>query len=274
MSQVTPLIEAAEKRRGKLTDELEALVATPAAEGRKNLTDDETVRFNELTESIDTADVQIKKFRKQVKREEKAAEVLAKSEKKSEKRSFGDGVITSEPKIYDRDNKRGGSYFQDLGVLAASSARLGGTSSSHEDSLERMARNAKEVEVETRSMKSEQRKQFANFLADQGGNSEKRVNPNTNFGQGGEFVPPLWLVAQFVPYLRPARTFANRVTNKFLPGGIDVINLPKITLGAQTGVQSQQGGVVTSRDITTSTISAAVRTITGQEDISLQLKAA
>jgi len=71
--------------------------------------------------------------------------------------------------------------------------------------------------------------------------------------------------------LRPARTYANRVTNRFLPGGIDVINLPKITLGAQVLVQAAQGGAVASRDITTSTISASVRTLSGQQDISLQL---
>ena len=84
-------------------------------------------------------------------------------------------------------------------------------------------------------------------------------------------MPPLWLVNQFAPYLRPARTYANRVTNRFLPGGIDVINLPKITLGAQVLVQAAQGGAVASRDITTSTISASVRTLSGQQDISLQL---
>lgn len=84
-------------------------------------------------------------------------------------------------------------------------------------------------------------------------------------------MPPLWLVSQFAPYLRPARTFANRVTNRYLPPGIDVINLPKITLGAQVLPQAAQGGAIASRDITTSTISAAVRTLAGQQDISLQL---
>lgn len=188
MSQVTPLLEAAEKRRGKIQDDLNALVATPSAEGRKALTEDETVRFNELTTSIDTADEQIKKFRKQAKREDKATEALAKVEAKAEKRAFGDGVIISEPKVYDRDNKRGGSYFQDLGVLASSSARLGGSSSDSSVALERMERNAKQVEVDTRNMKEKERRQFASFIESQGGSTEKRVNPNTTFGQGGEFV--------------------------------------------------------------------------------------
>ena len=187
MSQVTPLIEAAEKRRSKTQDELDALLATPTAEGRKALTADEEVRFNELTASIDVADEQIKKFRKQIKREEKAVEALAAAEKKSEKRAFNDGVITSEPKVYDKDNKRsGGSYFQDLGTLAASAGRLGGVDS--DKALERMERNARQVEVDLRDMKSEKRAEFRGFIESQGGSVEQRVNPNTTFGQGGEFV--------------------------------------------------------------------------------------
>src|SRR5262249_38832731 len=56
-----------------------------------------------------------------------------------------------------------------------------------------------------------------------------------------------------------------------LPPGIDILNLPKITLGSLTGIQSAQNAAVASRDIKTSTVSAAVNTIAGQEDISLQL---
>lgn len=270
MSQVTPLLEAAEKRRTKLQTELDELLAAPTVEGRKALNAEEEARFNELTKTLDESDEQIKKFRKQAKREAKAVEALANSEKESEKRTpVGSVKIISEPKVYDRDNKRGGSYFQDLGTLAAASARMGVADA--DAALERMARNDKQVEVELREMKFKERREFSGFIESQGGNFEKRVNPNTTFGQGGEFVPPLWLVAQFAPLLRPTRTFANRVTNKFLPGGIDVINLPKITVGSLTGVQAAQGGAVASRDIQTTTISASVRTIAGQEDIALQL---
>ena len=77
-----------------------------------------------------------------------------------------------------------------------------------------------------------------------------------------------------MPYVRPTRIAANRVRNLPLPPGIDVINLPKITVGSLTGVQPAQGAAVPSQDIQTSTVSASVRTLSGQEDISLQLKAA
>jgi len=268
MSAVTPLLEAAEKRRGKTQDELDELLATPTAEGRKALTEVEERKFEELTESIDSADKQIKKFRKQVDREQKAADASVATETRA---AVGGVTVTREPGIYDAENKRGGSYFQDLATLAVASARLGGGSSSAEEALERMQRNSREVEVQMRGATVKEQRQFARFMDSEGGSYEKRVNPNTTYGQGGEFVPPLWLVAQYIPYLRATRTCANRVKNLFLPGGIDVINLPKITLGSQTGVQTAQGGAVTSRDITTSTIAANVRTIAGQEDISLQL---
>ena len=100
---------------------------------------------------------------------------------------------------------------------------------------------------------------------------ELRVNPNTTAGSGGEFVPPLWLVSQYVPYVRPTRTFANRVTNLGLPTGIDVINIPKINTGSLEAVQVANAAPVASQDIVTSTVSAPVRTIAGQEDISMQL---
>jgi HK97 family phage major capsid protein len=100
---------------------------------------------------------------------------------------------------------------------------------------------------------------------------EQRVNPNTSSGTGGELVPPLWLVQQFVPYLRPGRVTADRCQLHQLPPGTDVINLPKLTLGSLTGMQTANNAAVASRDITTTSVSASVNTLSGQEDISIQL---
>jgi len=61
-----------------------------------------------------------------------------------------------------------------------------------------------------------------------GGSFEKRVNPNRTDGQGGYFVPPLWLVDEFVAYLRAGRTTANLPMQLDLPTGTDSINLPKV----------------------------------------------
>jgi hypothetical protein len=63
---------------------------------------------------------------------------------------------------------------------------------------------------------------------------EKRVNPNRTDGQGGNFVPPLWLVDEYVDLpgsVGPRRTCAGRWT---CPSGTDSINLPKVATGTAT----------------------------------------
>jgi hypothetical protein len=75
---------------------------------------------------------------------------------------------------------------------------------------------------------------------------EKRVNPNRTDGQGGYFVPPLWLVDDYIDLPRFGRTFANTVRNMALPSGTDSINVPKVATGTATGVQTADAGAVTS----------------------------
>jgi HK97 family phage major capsid protein len=100
---------------------------------------------------------------------------------------------------------------------------------------------------------------------------EKRVNPNRTDGQGGYFVPPLWLVDEYIDLPRFGRTFANTVRNLTLPSGTDSINVPKVATGSLTGVQTADAAAVTSQDMTDTFVSAPVRTIAGQQDIALQL---
>ena len=265
---VQPLLDAAIVLREKLQADLDKLVATPASESRTALTEKEERKFESLTGDIEKADKSLKAFRKTLEREDKAAKAAASTA--SEERAHEPvAYVTSEPAVYDAENKRGGSYFQDLGTIAAASARLGGGDPTA--ARERMARNDREVAVEMRKADEKTRRTFDSFVSNEGGSTEKRVNPNTTFGTGGEFVPPLWLVSQYVPLVRPDRIIANRVKGASLPPGIDVINLPKITVGSLTGVQAGQGGAVASQDIVTATVSASVRTLAGQEDISLQL---
>ena len=100
---------------------------------------------------------------------------------------------------------------------------------------------------------------------------ELRVNPNTTAGTGGELVPPLYLVAQYIPYARPGHVIANRCKQMPLPPGTDIINIPKLTLGSLTAIQQANAAAVASQDITTSLVAGPVNTVAGQEDVSLQL---
>ena len=263
---VQPMLDAAEAERTALQNQLDALLALPATEGRTALTDDEQEEFEGYVKRIKKSDKQISRFREQVEREQLAANASVPGHKPR-------ASVTSEPSVYAPPGyaARGASYFADMAAVAVAAQRLGGTAIDHVEALERLARNDKEFRVEAGRADTEKRGQFDRFIGSEGGSYESRVNPNTTFGTGGEFVPPLWLVSQFVPLVRPTRVIANRVRNLPLPPGIDVINLPKITVGSLTGIQPAQGAAVPSQDIQTSTVSASVRTLSGQEDISLQL---
>ena len=90
-------------------------------------------------------------------------------------------------------------------------------------------------------------------------------------GAGGEFVPPLWMVDDYGDFPRAGRMIANLVTQMPLPGGTDSINFPKITTGPQVGIQTADNGAVTETDMATSSATAPVRTIAGQQDLAIQL---
>jgi len=90
-------------------------------------------------------------------------------------------------------------------------------------------------------------------------------------GQGGYAVPPAWLMDQYVELARPGRAFANLVQRLPLPGGTDSINVPKVLTGTAVGVQTADNTTVTDVDLTDTFINAPVRTISGQQGVSIQL---
>lgn len=93
---------------------------------------------------------------------------------------------------------------------------------------------------------------------------------NSTDGTGGDFVPPAYLLDQWISLARAGRPFANAVNRKPLPAGTDSINLPKVATGATVAAQ-QDGGSVSSTDITSSTVTVPVVTAAGQQDFSRQL---
>lgn len=145
--------------------------------------------------------------------------------------------VTSEPATYRRGGQH--SYFRDLAT-----AQLKGERSA----IDRLTRNDREV-------------------AD---NRVERALTSVD-GAGGDFVPPVWMVDQFVNLARAARTTADLVTKQDLPAGTDSINVPKILTGTAVAEQATQNTSVQNTDATTGAISAAVTTLAGQQVISLQL---
>lgn len=167
--------------------------------------------------------------------EARAAEI-AEARAAAPVKAFGAAVVKSEPLTY---GERGAnSFVRDM---------IQATLRNDRGSWDRLHRHQAEMAVESRTI------------------------PNTTDGTGGEFVPPLWLVNEYAEYARAARVTADLLTTMPLPPGTDSINVPKITLGTQTGAQNGQNTAVTNRDMTTSTVTASVKTYAGYEDVSVQL---
>jgi HK97 family phage major capsid protein len=90
-------------------------------------------------------------------------------------------------------------------------------------------------------------------------------------GSGGAFVPPAWLVSDYVGLPRAGRVTADLLTRRPLPSGTDVINIPKILTGTAAAIQPADNDPVQEVDLTDSSIAAPVRTIAGQQDVAVQL---
>ena len=144
--------------------------------------------------------------------------------------------VKREESTYRRDGRS--SYFRDLVATSLPQAGLAGA----DEARDRLARHAREVR-----------------------------DINTTDGNGGHFVPPAYLVSEFVPLARGARPVADAITNQPLPPGTDSINIPRVATGTGVGAQTTQNTAVTEVDLTDANVSAPVRTAAGVQDISLQL---
>jgi HK97 family phage major capsid protein len=76
---------------------------------------------------------------------------------------------------------------------------------------------------------------------------------------------------QNIELARPGRAFANVVQRQPLPGGTDSINIPKVLTGTNTAIQVADNQQVEDVDLTDTFINAPVRTISGQQGVSIQL---
>lgn len=200
-------------------------------------------------------------------------------------RSGGTAVaVTREPGVYDRWNVRT-SYLHDL---ACANPSFG--SDRQADAVERLRRHSQveraryeareaQLAVEHERAMTETLRQLPPTLrwayeqqieAGQYRFAERRDISRTD-GAGGEFVPPLWMVDDFVALARAGRTTADLVRQAPLPSGTDSINIPKIATGTAVAVQASDNAAVQETDLTTSSVNAPVQTIAGQQDVALQL---
>lgn len=260
------------ERRAALSGDAAKIVAAAEAE-KRGLTTEETANFDgklaevkAVDEEIAKTEARIAEVEEQEKRAGRAAEIVG--ETRGGDRQTSGAVVTHEPMTYERGN--GHSYFLDL---ARSQIQ------NNAEARARLEAHGRELRVELpkREARRDEAARRASYAIDgvkerhQESVFEKRVNPNRADGQGGYFVPPLWLVDEYIALPRFGRPFANAVRNFDLPSGTDSVNLPKVATGTATGVQTADGASVTSTDLTDTFVSAPVRTIAGQQDVAMQL---
>lgn len=95
--------------------------------------------------------------------------------------------------------------------------------------------------------------------------------PSRIVGQGGYAIPPLWLINEYIPALRPGRVAAGLCRQMPLPEGTDSINIPRLLTPTLTGIQTADAAPVVSRDFSDTFQQANVKTVAGQEDVPIQL---
>ncbi len=219
------------ERRAGIKAQLDALVSGAESRADKNFTPAETTRFDGLLGDLRAADEAIADTVASEAVEARAAAARAAAGEGGTTWSVGGESATYRPD--------GSSFFADL-----INARRG-----DRNAVDRLARNNSERGLESRAL----------------------GNTAATGGSGGEFAPPAWLVDEFVKLARPARVTADLFHKEPLPLGVSSINIPRISGGTTTAVQTTQNTTVAATDITTAALSSNVSTIAGKQVVSRQL---
>lgn len=256
-----PALARVLERQSAITAEIRRMNDTVEAEGRNELTEDEETRLAELRQERATLDVRQEQLEEEETRRRAAAQADERLGNDTDGAGRGAATIGAEPQTYGRGSRF--SYFIDLGRAELQNDPA---------ARQRLERHGEEMRVEVREREKTRESRAVRGLKaiDERAFFETRVNPNRTDGQGGYFVPPLWLVDQYIGALRNGRPYANLVTNLELPQGTDSINIPKVTQGAAVGMQAD-GGAVTTQDMTDSFVNAGVKTVAGNSDFAMQL---
>lgn len=219
----------------KMLDALREKRAAVAAEASALLDGEPT---NEALETVEARQAELASLDEQIKSVEETearAAVIAEAKKEAEVRMTGSAQITREVRTYDEHTEH--SFVRDMVNAQLRNDR---------DAWDRLHRHM----------------------------DESRAASRTDTTSAGELVPPAWLLDLTAMTLRPGRVAANLVSNMALPAGTDSINIPSFAAGGtgtDVGVQTADNQSTTTQDIVTKTVTAPVRTISGYEDVAIQL---
>ncbi|WP_435244949.1 phage major capsid protein [Streptomyces tendae] len=233
--------EATAKDREQLLSKRKAITDLAEEEAREDLLPEEDSEFRELTAQVKSKDDDLRQL------DERIAE-LSEEEERSAKLTEGALAVkraqarvqsVKEGRVYERGNGR--SYLQDL-------ARVQLNMDGDGTARERLQRHAQDI-----------------------ASAQELRDLDRTDGSGGYFVPPVWMMGQYIELARAGRAYANLVTSQPLPPGTDSINIPKVASGTATAVQTADNAAVEEQDLDDTSVTAPVRTIAGQQDVAIQL---
>lgn len=254
------MIERLRARIAELNSQIQAINVKAEARGDGKLLASEQRAYQDLAAERGTVEARVRQLEDEQTRRSAEAEALSRLGVRHDsagqvRQHFGAGADT----VYARGS--GYSYFADLASLLQPA-----TPGAYE-AQQRLNQHAEMIE----RVGSDLPAAFRSSPLKRGAHVETRVNPNRTDGQGGFFVPPLWIVDEWVALLRAGRALADRTHRLDLPTGTDSVNFPKVNTGTTTAIQAADAGGVSSTDLTDTSVSASVRTIAGQQDVALQL---
>ena len=208
---------------------------------------------------------------------------------------FGGNVdVIDEPRVYERGN--GNSYLLDLCLARTALGQGMGVRSQR--AAERLARHGRENHIEAlavddrvgrldeetreRELRGTPGGYFLRQMVEihnerdqnRGPIGERALNYralSTAATAGGEFVPPMYLTAQWIAYARPGRVLADLQHREDLPDGTMSMNIPKVTGGTSSATQGTQNTNVSMTDLQTAYVTFPVVTKAGGQIVSLQL---
>lgn len=280
---MTGVLEDLRTRRETMFSELETLSKSA------DLNAEQKSRFTTLDKEIVALDDEIEARDRQADREKRAAEARAAASGGTSTDHTPSGAqVANEPTVYGRGS--GHSYFLDMARDKLGRGDGDGGVMAARDRLNRHATELRTDMPKRREARERRAREQYDRAMLSGSAVERRaaerglermsragVTPfetramNRVDGTGGYLVPPLWLVDDYIGYLRAGREFADLWRGMELPAGTDNINVPRITQGSATGPQAADGAPVNGRDMNDAFVTAKVQTISGQMDVALQL---
>ncbi|MET8132868.1 phage major capsid protein [Streptomyces sp. NPDC005251] len=102
-------------------------------------------------------------------------------------------------------------------------------------------------------------------------NAAEQRGVTTGNGSGGSFVPPAYLVDEWISLARGGRTTADLCYSQDLPSGTDLLSVPKITTGSSVAAQNGELTALSQTDIATASVTSPVVTLGGTQLVSVQM---